>query len=195
MNKNAERGVATRERVLAHATRLFASRGYDGTSIGAVLRESNLSKGSLYHHFEGKEALFRAVFEEMQEQVGKEIQRAAERESTPVAALRAGCLAWIRLADDPAVRQVMLLDAPSVLGWHRWRTLDDDYTLGSVKAALARASRAGRLEPRQVTMFAHIIVAAVNEVALVIARAHNKDAAIADGETAIAEVLRRLLGD
>src|SRR6266700_828823 len=58
MNKNVERGRATRAHVVDVATRLFAEHGYDGTSIETVQASAGVSRGSLYHHFPGKEALF-----------------------------------------------------------------------------------------------------------------------------------------
>jgi AcrR family transcriptional regulator len=56
MNKNVERGQATRAHLVDVATQLFAAHGYDGTSIEAVLAEAGVSRGSLYHHFAGKDA-------------------------------------------------------------------------------------------------------------------------------------------
>jgi AcrR family transcriptional regulator len=72
MNKNVERGQATRARLIEVATRLFAAHGYDGTSIEAVLAESGVSRGSLYHHFAGKDALFQAVLAEISAEVGRQ---------------------------------------------------------------------------------------------------------------------------
>src|SRR5262245_45191241 len=101
VNKNAERGQATRERLIEIATRLFATRGYDGTSVEAVLHESGMSRGSLYHHFAGKDALFRAVLEDVEAGVGARLAEATRDAQDPVAALRAGCSGWIELATDP----------------------------------------------------------------------------------------------
>jgi AcrR family transcriptional regulator len=64
-NKNVARGEATRAQLIAIGTRLFAARGYEATSIEAVLQEAGVSRGSLYHHFSGKEALFEAVLEDV----------------------------------------------------------------------------------------------------------------------------------
>ena len=69
-NKNIARGEATRSQLLAIATRMFAERGYEDTSVEAVLREAGVSRGSLYHHFASKEALFEAVAEEVETSVG-----------------------------------------------------------------------------------------------------------------------------
>src|ERR1039458_8911993 len=96
MNKNVERGQATRAHLVEVATRLFAAHGYDGTSIEAVLVGSGVSRGSLYHHFPGKDALFWAVMEEVGARISGPVAEAMRDAPDPVAALRAGCLAWIR---------------------------------------------------------------------------------------------------
>jgi AcrR family transcriptional regulator len=194
LNKNVERGEATREHLVDIATRLFAAHGYDGTSIKAVLAESGVSRGSLYHHFPGKDALFLAVMEDVVgRRVGREVADPMQAAPDPVAELRAGCLAWIRLAGDPVVRQIVLIDAPAVLGWQRWRELDEQGPLGAIRAALAYAAEAGIIERRHVDAFAHIVLAAANEVTLMIARADDPAAALAAGESAVAEFLDRLL--
>jgi AcrR family transcriptional regulator len=71
MNRNIERGNTTRDRLVDVATRLFTEQGYDGTSIEAVLREAGISRGSLYHHFPGKDALFGAALERVEQRVAE----------------------------------------------------------------------------------------------------------------------------
>jgi AcrR family transcriptional regulator len=194
MNKNVERGQATRAHLVEVATRLFAARGYDDTSIEAVLAESGVSRGSLYHHFPGKDALFWAVLEGIAARVGRQLEEAEADAPDPVAALRVAFLTWIRVAADPEVRQTVLIDAPAVLGWQRWRELDEQGSLGFTKAALAYAAEEGRIERRHVDSFAHIVLAAANETAMMIARADDPAAALSAGESAFAEFLDRLLG-
>ncbi len=194
MNKNVERGRATRAHVIEVATRLFAEHGYDDTSIEAVQAGSAVSRGSLYHHFPGKEALFWAVLEDVGARIAEQGEEVARDAPDPVAALRAAGLAWIRQAGDPVVRQIVLIDAPAVLGWQRWRELDEQGPLGVIRDCLAYAAETGRIEHRHVDIFAHIVLAAANEVALVIARAEDPAAALAVGESTFAEFLDRLLG-
>lgn len=194
MNKNVERGQVTRAHLIDVATRLFAAHGYDGTSIEAVLADSGVSRGSLYHHFPGKDALFLAVLEEVGERSAEPVLEAMRDAPDPVAALRAGALGWIRLAGDPVVQQIMLIDAPAVLGWQQWRDLDERSTLGFIRAALAYAADTGRIERQHADTFAHIVLAAANEVALMIARADDPAAALRAGESAFADFLDRLLG-
>ena len=194
MNKNVERGQATRAHLVEVATRLFAAHGYDGTSIQAVLAESGVSRGSLYHHFPGKEALFLAVLEEVGARAAQQGIEAMGDATDPVAALRVGFLMWIRLAGDQVNRQIMLIDAPAVLGWQRWRELDEQGPLGLIRASLEYAAETGVIQRRHVDAFAHVVLAAGNELSLMIARADDPAAALSEGESAAAEFLDRLLG-
>jgi AcrR family transcriptional regulator len=193
MNKNVQRGQATRAHLIAVATRLFTEHGYDGTSIEAVLAESGVSRGSLYHHFPGKDALFLAVMETVGAKVGEEAMEAVKDATDPVDLLRTGFLAWIRMAGDPTVRQILLIDAQTVLGWRRWREADEP-SLALTRSALAGVADAGLLDPRHVDVFAHIMLAAGNELALMIALADDPDAALAAGESAAGAFVDRLLG-
>jgi len=177
-NKNVARGEATRSQLVAIATRMFAERGYEDTSIEAVLREAGVSRGSLYHHFASKEALFEAVAEEVETSVGTQTLAAAAGADGPVAALRAGSLNWIRLAGDPVVQRILLIDAPSVLGWERWRAMEEDHALGGIKAILQLIAMEGKLRPELADTLAHVLLASVNEVALLVARAQDKEAAM-----------------
>jgi AcrR family transcriptional regulator len=193
MNKNVERGQATRAHLIEVATRLFATHGYDGTSIEAVLAESGVSRGSLYHHFPGKEALFLAVFEALGDRLGADMTAAIQNAANPIEMLRTACVAWIRQAGDPVVQQIMLIDAQAVLGWQRWRELDEP-ALAMIRHALGYAAEAGAVDPRHVDVFAHIVMATLNEVAMMIALAADSAAELKAGESAVGDFLDRLLG-
>ena len=191
--KRAAQGRATRGQLIEVATRLFAEHGYEGTSIEAVLSAAGVSRGALYHHFAGKEALFEAVVAAVSDQVTAELAATVAGSTDPVDAMRTAALAWISLAADPVIQRVVLVDAPSVLGWDRWRAMDDGRTLGAMRAMLQAVSDSGRLAPALVVPFAHMILAALDEITLVIARAEDPAMAVADGRTAVEELLRRLL--
>ncbi|MEV0203438.1 TetR/AcrR family transcriptional regulator [Nonomuraea sp. NPDC050691] len=187
MSLRAERGAATREKVVAIARRLFAEHGYEGTSIEAVLHESGLSRGALYHHYAGKDALFEAVLEAVESEVGRAILASVRGVDDPRQALVTGCLEWMRLAGDPVVRRIALIDAPSVLGWERWRAMEERHAFGMLKAAL----QASRAVPEEFTdLHAHMLLAAINESALLVARGGGPEAA----EAALEDFLRRVLG-
>jgi AcrR family transcriptional regulator len=191
-NKNVTRGEATRAQLIAIARRRFAERGYEDTSIEAVLREAGVSRGSLYHHFAGKEALFEAVAEDVETSVGEQTLAATAGTEGPVGAMRAAFLAWIRLAGDPVVRRILLIDGPSVLGWERWRAMEERHALGLIRAVLQVIADEGHLSPDMVGTLAHVLLASVNEVALLVARSDDKVAAMQAGADTVDELLRRL---
>jgi AcrR family transcriptional regulator len=191
--KRAAQGRATRGQLIEVATQLFTEHGYEGTSIEAVLSAAGVSRGALYHHFAGKEALFEAVLIAVSERVTVELGAVIEGCTDPVDALRTAALAWISLAADPVIQRIVLVDAPSVLGWDRWRTMDDGRTLGTLRAMLQAVSDSGRLPPELVSPFSHMLLAALDELVLVVARASDSTAAVAEGRMAVEAFLERLL--
>ena len=191
--KRAAQGRATRGQLIEVATRLFAEHGYEGTSIEAVLSAAGVSRGALYHHFAGKEALFTAAVLAISDRVTVEIAEAIRDCTDPVDAMRTAALAWIDLAGDPVIQRIMLVDAPSVLGWEQWRTMDEGRTAGAMRAMLQEVSDTGRLPQELVEPFSHMILAALDEAALVVARAPDSRAAVAEGRHAVEELLSRLL--
>ena len=191
--KRAAQGRATRGQLIEVATRLFAEHGYEGTSIEAVLSAAGVSRGALYHHFPGKEALFEAVVVAVSDQVTVDLAAAVGGRTDPVDAMRTAALAWIGLAADPVIQRVVLVDAPSVLGWERWRDMDGGRTLGTLRATLQAVSDSGRLPSALVNPFSHMILAALDEIVLVVARADDPVAAVAEGRMAVEALLDRLL--
>ena len=172
MDRRLDRGQATREQLVTEATRLFAARGFDATSVEAVLEAAGVSRGSLYHHFKSKEALFEAVLDAAEVRIGEAtLLAAASAGDDPVDVLRAGALEWIRLAGDPVVQRIVLIDAPAVLGWERWREIEEANALGNLRFAMQAVADDGRIDVALVDPFAHMLLAAINELALLVARA------------------------
>jgi AcrR family transcriptional regulator len=189
-----EKGRATRERLVATARELFGRDGYEATSIEAVLTAAGVARGSLYHHFESKTALFDAVLDQVVAEIAAEAADAARVHEDPVEGLRAGCGAWLRSALDPAVQQIALVDAPAVVGWARWRELDDQHILGGVRRSLQLIAERGGLPAAQVDVLANMLLAAVGEAALLIPHSDDPEAALAAGQAAFDTLLDRLVG-
>src|SRR6516225_2374882 len=120
MPSNVPRAESTRQRLIAVARELFASHGYQETSVQEVLDRSGVSRGALYHHFHSKQALFEAVLEEVERELADAIIRTSADATTSGAALRAGSAAFLEAANDPAIRQIVLIDAANAVGWSRW---------------------------------------------------------------------------
>jgi AcrR family transcriptional regulator len=195
MNLKAAKGAETRRHLVSTATDLFATQGYEATSIDNVLDAAGVSRGALYHHFPGKEALFEAVLEAVEEQLAADVVAAAAAAPAPRLELQAGCLAWLQRLRDPVVRRIVLVDAPAVVGWQRWREIDECHWFGLLKSALGEALPASRLDATSLDVLAHMLLAALNELAFVIARAGDPEAAARAGEAAVVDLLGRLLAE
>jgi AcrR family transcriptional regulator len=192
LDRRRQRGVATRGRLLAAARGLFGERGYEGTSIEAVLGSSGVARGALYHHFHSKAELFDAVAEQLFIEIAEETAAAARGVTDPLEGVRAGSHAWLRMALDPAVQRIALLDPPAVLGWTRWRALDEQYTLGGLRASFRRLVAEGRLPRGEEQLLAHMLLAALNEAALFITYAEDQAAALETAGATIDTLLDRL---
>jgi hypothetical protein len=90
---------------------------------------------------------------------------------------RAGARAFLASALDPAIRRIVLIDGPSVLGWEEWRRIDSQYSLGMVRAVFELNIAAGNLPAQPIEPLAHLIVGALNEAALAVAAAEDPQAA------------------
>jgi AcrR family transcriptional regulator len=193
MSKRIDQGKATRRRLVDIATELFGTLGYEATSTEAVLAAADVSRGSLYHHFNGKEALFEAVLEAVEARIGNATIDAASGAADTVAAVRAGCVAWIQLAGDPVVQRIVLVDAVSVLGWQRSREIQQRAALGVLTSAMQVLADEGALPHDMTDVFAHIVFATMCELALMVVQADDPAAAQQTAITAVDHFLARLL--
>ena len=164
-------------RLLEAARDLFTEQGYGDTSLDHVVAAAGVTKGSLYHHFRGKADLFEAVFEEQSRELCEQVGAAVARARDPWQGTLAGMHAFLERSQDPAVQRIMLLDAPSVLGWERVREIEAEYGLALIRAALETLMAAGELPRRDVVTLSHLLFGALSEGSLLIARADDPAAA------------------
>ncbi|MGP3911575.1 TetR/AcrR family transcriptional regulator [Nonomuraea sp. 10N515B] len=120
----AERSDETTAALVLAARAVFGDKGYAGTSIDAVAAAAGVTKGAAYHHFEGKAFLFRAAFESELAEASAKLERVAAEESDVWAALHRGARTFLEHCLYPRFRQIVLLDAPSVLGWETARAIE-----------------------------------------------------------------------
>jgi AcrR family transcriptional regulator len=168
---------ATRAALVAAARALFAERGYAGVGTEEIVRRAGVTRGALYHHFADKEDLMRAVFHDLSRELAEASATAALKETDQWRQIIAAVDAFLDACTDPAVQRIMMTDAPSVLGWDEWREIDTQYGLGLVKASLQNAMETGLIAPQPVDPLAHLLVGALDEAAMYIARAPDPDAA------------------
>ncbi len=167
----AERSAETTDELLASARRLFAERGYASTSLSDIVAEAGLTKGAVYHHFTGKQEVFRAVFEREHRALAATVADAAQREADPWVRVRVGWHAFMAAAEDPAVQRIVLLEAPGALGWDATREIAGKYALSLLETGLAAAMEAKRIAARPVGPFARLLYAAMCEAATITASA------------------------
>jgi AcrR family transcriptional regulator len=175
-SRRAEQAEATRAALVAAARELFAERGYAGVGTGEIVSQAGVTRGALYHHFTGKGDLFRAVYEDVERELVERIAEQSLPAGEPLAVLRAGAHAFLDACEDPAVSRIALLDAPSVLGWQEWREIGMRYGFGLVEGVLAEAVRTGALEEQPVRPLAHLVLGAIDEAAMLVARADDDGA-------------------
>lgn len=194
MNRKVRQGQATRERLLSTASELFLEHGYEHTSIEQVLERAQISRGALYHHFHSKRDLYEGVLEHVEARIATACVRAARTHDDPLEALKAGCHAFLALARDPQVKHIVLTDAPAVIGWRRWREIDERHAFGIFKAALAAVPSVARLSPIALDTLAHVLLASLIELATLIANSNTPRTAEHNARTTLDELLDRLLG-
>jgi AcrR family transcriptional regulator len=189
-NKHVERSRVTRERLLAHARTLFAERGYAAVGTEEIVRAAGVTRGALYHQFRDKAALFEAVVEEVEAETTAAVaEQAVTASGPPLEALRAGARAFLTLCADPGVERILLLDAPAVLGWERWREIGLRHGLGLVSGVLEAGMESGTIARQPVTALAHLLIGALDEGAMLVARADDRAAARRDVDAVIDRLL------
>ena len=192
VNRKTAQREATRTRLLAAARELFAERGYAGVATEEIVRAAGVTRGALYHQFAGKEELFAAVLEAVELDLVREAAASMQGVEDPLEALKAGFLGWLTVCERPEAQQIVLLDAPAVLGWERWRAIGEAYGLGVTMAALQHAMDVGAIAPQPVRALAHVVIAALDEAALYIVRADDAEAARAEMETVLGRIVDTL---
>jgi AcrR family transcriptional regulator len=173
----AERSEATRDALIAAARVLFAERGYAAVGTEEIVRAAGVTRGALYHHFDGKRDLFEAVYERIEIELAQRIAAGAlsAGATEPLEAMRAGAEMFLRAATEPEAQRIVLLDGPSVLGWDRWREIATEHGLGLIEATLQAAIEAGAIAEQPVRPLAHVLMGALDEAAMLVARAEDPE--------------------
>jgi AcrR family transcriptional regulator len=175
----AERTAATRALLIGAARKLFADKGFADVSTGAIVAAAGVTRGALYHQFDDKAALFAAVYEEVERDLVAEVaqQITAAQPADPLEAMRVGARLFLDLCSAPDVQQIVLIDAPAVLGWDQWRAVGMKYGLGVIEGMLAHAIAVGVMPEQPLRPTAHVLLGALDEAALFVSRASDREQA------------------
>lgn len=190
-SKKVQQGEATRQALLGAARTLFGQQGYAATSIDEVAAAAKVTKGAFYHHYNGKQELFDAVYEQVKREVS---ERAATAflEPDPWEDLCAGCHAMLDAHLDPLVRRILLHDAQAVLDADTIRRVENRYGAVVLRGALRRAIRAGVIQPLPLKTLALMLTGAILEGCMAIADAEDPNQAREDVGNVLTSLLKGL---
>ncbi|MET9267829.1 TetR/AcrR family transcriptional regulator [Amycolatopsis sp. NPDC004079] len=183
---------STRSALVDSAVELFTKRGYAGTSLDEVAKRARVTKGALYHHFSGKQALFEAAFEQVESLVYDRLQKIMTGDGEPWERAMGGLQAFIRSCLDPSYQRIAIHEGPVVMGWERWREAEEQSSFGLVRSGLQLLVDAGEVEPVPVDLTARLLFGALSSAATEIAGAADPKKVGAEIEDVIMRMLFRL---
>lgn len=172
-SSRAAKADETRSLLLAEARRQFSKAGYRAVGVRDITAAAGVSRGALTHHFGGKEELFLEVFLEIEREIA-EATAHPSREPARTDALgqfRAGIETYLDAASGAETQRISFIEGPAVLGWQRWRSVEEDFYLGMMIKSLEKAAESGEIGDLPATTLAPMIFGSVTEAALMIAHA------------------------
>jgi AcrR family transcriptional regulator len=171
MRRTAADANITRHTILTVAREAFEQHGFSGSSLDAIAAAAGVTRGAVHHHFGNKEVLFREVFSELNRSVGATVQEAAKQSPTVWEGFSAGVLAVLNLMSDPGYVRIAG-DAPAVLGFADFHTLNRETGLQQLGAALVQLNREGILSiaPHELPAVLTLLFGALNEGGLSLTR-------------------------
>lgn len=170
---NRQRSQKTSAQLIAVAKKLFSTRGYSDTSQEEIVRQAGLTRGALYHHFEGKRGLFLAVFEDALAEIANRVNKAEKSTCSTWDNLIACTHEFFAACLDSDLQRIVLIDAPAVLGWDVWRQVDQAKTLDILRSHLKQLLDSKAIHPIPIEPLTHFISGAVNESVLWISGASD----------------------
>jgi AcrR family transcriptional regulator len=194
MIRQIDRSTATIAGILAAAREFFADEGFEAASIDGIAARAGVAKGAVYHHFASKEEIFTRVLEDVQAEIAALPVPASTRAlNDPVDVIAAETLRYLLAAADPSRKRILLIDGPAVIGWRKWREIDDRFFGAGARAALAAVTR-GKASARELDALAHLLMGAVMEACLVCATAADAKKAARELSQGLRKMLEGLKG-
>ncbi|GAA4862891.1 TetR/AcrR family transcriptional regulator [Saccharopolyspora rosea] len=164
-----EYSESTRQALVDSAVALFTEHGYAGTSLDEIARRARVTKGALYHHFGGKQALFEAAFDAVETNVVARLAGVVSGPGSPWETTRAALQAFLEVCLEPSYQRIVVQEGPAVMGWERWREAEEGYTFGVVREAVAGLVEADEIEPLPIDALARVVFGALSAGATAIA--------------------------
>ncbi len=174
------RGIATRERLLSAAEALFIDEGYDDVSIDRIVAAAAVTKGAFYHHFGDKLAIFREVFEAIDQEMADLVRERAMTAETPLGIVQRGVRTCFELCTQPRYGRFVYITAPPVIGWTGWYETDNAISREIVMAGLQNAVELGELAPLSVSSLTTLLMGLVLQGAIAVVTSDTPDQTAAE---------------
>jgi AcrR family transcriptional regulator len=193
-SRRAQYSASTRRALVDVAEQLFAEHGYAATSLDAIVAGADVTKGALYHHYSGKQALFEAVFEKVEAAGAREVQVALEDQRDPWEKAVAGLRAFLEVVRQPSYSRIVVQDGPSVLGHERYREQEERSTFAYVLDIVRAVLGAGEwtVDEGMERTFARIFFGAMSSAGTTVSTAEDPDTEAERVELAIGFILSGL---
>jgi AcrR family transcriptional regulator len=188
-SRRQEYSASTKRALVDVASELFTERGYAGTSLDEIVSGARVTKGALYHHFSGKQALFEAVFETVEAEATAAIRKAVRDHDDPWETALSGLRAFLDVVQQPGYRRIVIQEGPAILGYERFREQEERSTFGIVQEIVSSVLESYDLEPSMVETFSRIFFGAMSAAGTAVSSADDSERASAEVEAAIAFIL------
>lgn len=190
-SRRAAYSASTKRALVDVAEQLFTDHGYANASLDTIVAGARVTKGALYHHFTGKQALFEAVFERIETEAAATIQKAIRGKRDPWEKARAGLAAFSQVVQQPRYRRIVIQEGPSVLGYERFREQEERTTYANMVDIVRGILDAGtwRLDEAMLQTFARIFFGTMSAAGDVVATAPDPETAAQRVEAAVGFLL------
>jgi len=183
---------ALRADIVDAATQLFRTRGFEAVTMEDVARTVGATPEHVQAAFECPRELFAEVFDREMAALSRRLV-AGFTSQDPVEMMRSALDRWVDEMTDPGLRQVIVLDAPDVLGWRRWRVAADPYGRMLISAALADAMDRGSMPEQPVRPLGYILAGALDSAIQYAARQPEPEVALETARGTLHSILEALV--
>lgn len=191
-SRRQQYSASTKRALVDVARELFTEQGYASTSLDAIVAGARVTKGALYHHFSGKQALFEAVFEKVEADASARIRKAIRTTRDPWEKATLGLREFLDVVQQAEYSRIVIQEGPVVLGYERYREQEERSTFGIVQEIVSSVLETYDLEPSMVETFSRVFFGAMSAAGAAVSSAEDPRRASTEVEAAIAFILEGL---
>ncbi|OUQ86201.1 TetR family transcriptional regulator [Brevibacillus brevis] len=185
----AEQKQQTMQKLIEVAREMFSKKGYADAAMEDIVKQAGVTRGALYHNFGSKEGLFEAVLASVQQEIGERVEAEAAKSEEPWQQLILGCLAFVSSAVEQRNKRILLIDGPAVIGWEKWRRMDEENSMRHLREQLQTIQEQGYLRPVSIDALTHLLSGAMNEAVLWISETPDQEKSLEEISAAMTLLL------